>query len=180
MVVLVELGRAEVEIALSGLLVEEGILKHDVLLEGLPCAHEGMSDIDAVFKRGLLEELEDLLHIVVFDLGYCGFDPSSLHGFSVRPPEHHLLVGLLARQFRSPDAVLDVAGQEVDWPLRVALVVGDVDDLLHLIGHLNVDLLRLLQLLYLPLLLLLQQLSPHVGVSELQRADDAAVMAVIE
>ena len=59
MVVLVELGRAEVEIALSGLLVEEGILKHDVLLEGLPCAHEGMSDIDAVFKRGLLEELED-------------------------------------------------------------------------------------------------------------------------
>lgn len=68
----------------------------------------------------------------------------------------------------------------MNWPLRVAFVIGDIDDFLHLIGHLNIDLLRLLQFLYFPLLLLLQQFPPHMSVPELQSADDGAMMAVVE
>lgn len=64
--------------------------------------------------------------------------------------------------------------------MRVSLVIRDIDDFLNLIGHLNIDLLGLLQFLYLPLFLLLEQFPPNMSVPELQRVDDGAMMAIIE
>lgn len=79
MIVLVELGRTKVEIALFDLLIKEGILEHNALLEVLPRTDESMCDIDAIFKGRLFEELKHLLHVIILDLRYCRFHPPSLN-----------------------------------------------------------------------------------------------------